>query len=81
MNPSSQIICHQDRGLQLALSVAPFTDITSGLFALSLFLLVAVSTVPALDLIKMTAKLYCSVSVLGAENFEPILGPIKQQRD
>ena len=81
MNPSSQIICHQDRGLQLALSVAPFKDITSGLFALSHFLLVAVSTVPALVLIKVAAKLYRFVSVLGAENFGPILGPIKQQRD
>ena len=29
----------------------------------------------------MAAKLYRSVSVLGAQNFEPILCPIKQQRD
>ena len=40
MNPSSQIIWHQDRGLKLALtrtSAAPVTDITSVLFALSYF--------------------------------------------
>ena len=70
MNPSSQIIWHQDRGLQLVLSslhdvtrtsAAPFTDITV-LFAF--LALVALLTVPAGVLTKMAAKLYRSVSVL-----------------
>ena len=87
MNPSSQIIWHHDRGLQLVLSslhvtrtsAAPFTDIKSVLFAF--FALVALLAVLAGVLTKMAAKLYRSVSVLGAQNFEPILCPIKQQRD
>ena len=46
-----------------------------------IFALAALLTVSAGVLTKMAAKLYRSVSVLGAENFEPILSPIKQQRD
>ena len=74
MNSSSQIIWHQDRGLQLALTRTPaalFTDIST----------ICIVTFFAGHLTKMAAKLYRSVSVLGAENFEPIWSPIMQQRD
>ena len=60
-------------------TASPFTDITSVLFAF--FALVALLAVLAGVLTKMAAKLYRSVSVLGAQNFEPIICPIKQQRD